>query len=135
MQQNGEIDINDTIAAWADIVIKVWHNKIIELGVWDKGSLDKSLLQELTRNAGGDIDKIEFSFNLYGKFVDMGVGREISKGNSGRLGFSPGRKSKPWLSRKFYGQIMKLKQLLVDRYSKEISQRLINNLNVSFKHH
>jgi len=128
MQKNGEINIDDTIAAWADIVIKIWHTKIVELAIWDTGALANSLLQELTRNSGNSIDKIEFSFLLYGQFVDMGVGREISKGNTGKLSGTPGRKPQPWFARKFYGQIMKLRELLRDRYSDEVTRKIIENL-------
>ena len=51
-------------------------------------------MYELLVNAGEDIEKIEFSFRLYGFFVDMGVGKEVSRGNSGDLGFTPTRKPK-----------------------------------------
>lgn len=132
MQQNGEFDINNTIAAWADIVIKIWYSKIVELAVWDTGALAKSLLQELTRHSGNSIDKIEFSFLLYGQFVDMGVGRETSKGNSGDLGFTPSRKPQPWFAKKFFGQIMKLRELLKKRYSEEISQNIIDTLRAPY---
>jgi len=132
MQPNGTIDINDTIAAWADIVIEKWHAKITELKVYDKGNLDDSLMQDLLVNSGIDIDKIEFTFKLYGIFVDMGVGKEISKGNSGDLGFTPERKAKEWFSRKYYGQIMKLREILMEQYSKAIAWSMINTLSADF---
>lgn len=132
MQPNGTIDINDTIAAWADIVIEKWHAKITELKAYDKGYLDDSLMQDLLVNAGVDIDKIEFTFKLYGIFVDMGVGKEISKGNSGDLGFTPERKAKEWFSRKYYGQIMKLREILMEQYSKAITFSMINTLSADF---
>ncbi len=128
MPQSGVVDINETISAWADIVIKIWHEKITELKVYYKGFLAESLLRELLVNAGKDIDKIEFSFKLYGIFVDMGVGKEIYVGNSGDLGFTPTRKPKEWYSRKYYGQVMKLREILIERYSKAISYSLINTM-------
>ena len=132
MPQPGIVDINATISAWADIVIKIWHEKITELKVYDKGALEESLLREFLINAGSDIDKIEFSFKLYGIFVDMGVGREIFRGNDGDLGFNPIRKPKEWYSRKYYGQIMKLREILMERYSKAITYSLINTMTESF---
>ena len=128
MPTPGKVDINATINAWADIVIKIWHDRITVLKVYDKGYLDDSLLDEFLRNAGNDIQKVEFSFKLYGIFVDMGVGREISMGNSGDLGFSPTRKPKEWYSRKYYGQIMKLREILLERYSVAITYSLINTM-------
>lgn len=128
MQQTGTVDINQTISAWADIVLEKWHNKLTELKVYDQGYLYDSLLYDLLRNAGEDIQKIEFSFKLYGIYVDMGVGREIHKGNSGDLGFTPARQPKEWFSKKFYGQVMKLKELLIDRYGKSIAYNLMNTM-------
>lgn len=128
MQQPGQLDINETISAWADIVIEKWRAKITELKVFDQGYLYDSFLIDMVRNAGADIDKLEFSFKLYGIFVDMGVGREISRGNSGDLGFTPVRKPKEWFSKKYYGQVMKLRELLIEKYSKSITAILTNML-------
>ena len=132
MPQTGTVDINETLAAWADIVIKIWHEKIVELKIYDKGALNESLLHDMLVGAGNDIQKIEFSFKLYGIFVDMGVGREISKGNSGDLGFTPTRKPREWFSKKYYGQVMKLREILMEKYSKAISYSLINTMQADF---
>ncbi len=132
MQPNGTVDINQTIEAWAEIVLEKWHAKITELKVYTKGLLDDSLLHEFLVNAGNDIDKIEFSFKLYGIFVDMGVGKEISKGNSGDLGFTPTRKPKEWYSKKYYGQVMRLREILMEQYSRAITFSMINTLSADF---
>jgi hypothetical protein len=132
MQPNGQADINETLKAWADIVIEKFRAKITELKVYDQGYLDESLMYELLVNAGNDIEKIELSFKLYGIFVDMGVGKEISKGNRGDLDFTPTRKPKPWYSLKFYGQVMKLRELLLENYSRAITFSLINTLQTDF---
>ncbi len=132
MQPNGKVDINDTINAWADIVLEKWHAKITELKVYYRGLLNDSLLNEMLVNAGNDIDKIEFSFKLYGIFVDMGVGREMSKGNSGDLGFTPTRQPKEWYSKKYYGQVMRLREILMEQYAKAITFSMINTLQDDF---
>lgn len=137
MQPNGTVDINETIKAWADIVIEKFHAKITELEVYDKGNLDDSLLREFLVNAGVNIDKIEFSFKLYGQFVDMGVGKEFAIGNSGsaetytELGHST-RKPKEWFSKKYYGQVMKLREILMEQYGKAIAFTMINTLQADF---
>ena len=132
MQPNGKVDINETIKAWADIVIQKFHAKITELKVYDKGNLDHSLIHEMLVNAGTDIEKIEFAFKLYGIFVDMGVGKEMSKGNSGDLGFTPTRVPKEWFSKKYYGQVMKLREILMEQYSKAITFSMINTMQADF---
>lgn len=132
MPQTGSVNINETLTAWADIVLRIWHEKIVELKVYDKGELDESLIRDLLVGAANDIDKIEFSFKLYGIFVDMGVGKEIPKGNDGDLGEHPVRQPKEWYSRKYYGQVMKLREILMDRYGKAISYSLINTLQADW---
>lgn len=134
MAQRGTVDINLTLMAWADIVLSKWHTLIDDLDVVDSGALDNSLLHTLLVNASQDIDKIEFSFKLYGQYVDMGVGKELSKGNSGKIdvegedGFTRGtaRKAKPWFSKKYYGQIMKLREILMEQYNKAITYSMLN---------
>ena len=125
MQQNGTIDINETVHAWADIVLKIWHNKITELQVYDTGALYESLKNSLFTAAGNDVNKVEFSFQLYGIFVDMGVGKEIEKGNGGDLGFTPNRKRKEWYSRIFYREVMKLKEILVEKFGEGVARNII----------
>lgn len=137
MQPRGTIDINLTLKAWADIVINKLKNNIDELDVRDLGNLDNSIIHTLLINAGTDIDKIEFSFKLYGIYVDMGVGKEFSRGNSGdtanEKGISaPKRKPKEWFSRKYYGQVMKLREILMEQYSKAITYSMMNTLQADF---
>jgi hypothetical protein len=129
MQENGKVDINETLKAWADIVIEKWHNKLTELKVYDQGFLYDSLLFDLLLNAGENIQKIEFSFKLYGIYVDMGVGGEMKKGNSGDLGFTPTRKPKEWYSKKFYGQVMRLREILMEQYGRSIAYSMMNTLS------
>lgn len=137
MQQRGTIDINLTLKAWADIVISKLKNNIDELDVRDLGNLDNSILHTLLVNSGTDIDKIEFSFKMYGIYVDMGVGKEFSRGNSGDTAYekgisAPKRKPKEWFSRKYYGQVMKLREILMEKYSKAITYSMMNTLQADF---
>jgi len=125
MTPNGTISNEETVRAWADITLKIWRAKITELKIHDTGRLYESLLNHLTISAGNDVSKVEFTFKLYGIFVDMGVGREIPLGNSGDLGFNPIRKRKEWYSKIFYREIMKLKEILVEKYGKQIAEQII----------
>lgn len=129
MQQPGQQpDINATIAAWADIVLKIWRDKIIQLKVYRTGELYKSLKHEIQRNSDGNIDKIDFVFLVYGVYVDAGVGRG-SRGSRDWLDATEfdewdrktDRVRKQWLSRTFYGQIMRLREILAERYRADIT--------------
>jgi len=104
MQQPGQPDINLTIAAWADVVLNIWRNKLTELKLWDTGELYRSLRYELYRNAGNNIEKIEFVYNYYGRFTDAGtVFIQTPKAwKGGPL---------------FYAQVMKLKEILGEKYA------------------
>lgn len=117
------IDTSETIKAWADIVLKIWQAKLVELKVYDSGALMDSLLYTLLTGAGGSIEKIEFSFKLYGIFVDMGVGGEISVGNPGSV--ETIRKRKEWYSRVFYREVMRLKEILSEKYSEQIASSVV----------
>lgn len=128
MPTNG-LNKGETLAAWSDIVLKIWHEKIVDLKVWETGDLNSSLLHTLMSNAGTDADKVEFSFLLYGVWVDMGVGHEISVGNSGDLGFTPVRKRKEWYSRIFYGQVMKLREIFMEKFGESAAKQVVSAMN------
>lgn len=129
MQQPGTFSNEETIRAWAEITLKIWRAKITELKIYETGELYESFLNDLTVSAGNDVGKVEFSFKLYGIFVDMGVGREISKGNSGDLGFTPVRKRKEWYSRIFYREVMILKDILKEKYGKAVVDQIIFSMH------
>lgn len=109
------ININKTVEAWADIVIKNWRRKITELDIGVTGSLFDSFQSEVISQSGGNPEKIEFMFNYYGRFVDMGVGRGVYAGNPGNV--TTRRKAKKWYSSILYGQTAKLSELLAEKYS------------------
>ena len=121
MEQNGTFSNEETIHAWADIVLKIWRAKITELQVWDTGALYASLLNTLTVNAGNNVSKVEFSFKLYGIFQDIGKTSEIFRG--GKLSLKHERKE--WYSRVFYREVMKLKDILIEKYGKAAVDNLI----------
>jgi hypothetical protein len=129
MEQPGVTNKEETLAAWADIVIKIWQAKIIELKVWDTGELYRSLLNSLTVGAGNDVEKIEFSFNLYGRFVDMGHGREVWRDNPGDIGITPIRKEKPWFSKVLFWQVMRLREILIDKFGKDAMNTVVFTIN------
>lgn len=123
MQQIGS-DKSVTINAWADIVLNIWQQNLIEMQVYDTGELYNSLLQSLLYNAGNDSNKIEFSFALHGIFVDSGAGGEISAGNSDYI-----RKAKPWYSKALYGQMFRLRDILAEKYKIDAGNVISFQLN------
>jgi hypothetical protein len=69
--------------AWAQITIKRWRRKIdrMKIGQHSSGELFRSFKYNVLASSGGDVQKIEFAFRYYGKFVDMGVGRGTKLGD------------------------------------------------------
>jgi hypothetical protein len=118
----------ETFQAWADITLKLFKRKIQDYDVWDTGDLFDSLAHHVVSQANGDVSRIEFFFNYYGRFVDQGTGKEIYVGNQGDLGFSPERKPKKWYSRIFYGRMLDLVRLVAEKYGKEASKRIREHL-------
>jgi hypothetical protein len=112
MAQN--INLELTVEAWADIVIKNWRQKITQLDIGFTGQLFDSFIHTVISNSGGKIERIEFAFNYYGKFVDMGVGKEISLGNIGAV--ETRRRAKKWYSSVMYSQALKLRDILGEKY-------------------
>jgi hypothetical protein len=110
MAANGIIDeqFNRYLDSWAQLMITIWKEKIAAYNIGITGELERSLKTEVTKQAGGDSAKVEHFFNYYGLYVAAGVGREVSKGNPGDLGFTPKRQPKPWVYSKYKASKMNL---------------------------
>jgi len=112
MAKNLNIDI--TLQSWADIVIKKWKEKIIQMEIGSTGQLYDSFVFEIMKGAGGNLEKIDFMFKYYGRFVDMGVGKETFRGNQGEVNTT--RKPKKWFSPVLYSQAIRLREILGEKY-------------------
>ena len=128
MPQNGKPDINETLREWADICIKIWREKMIQMKVYNTGELYKSLKRELYRQSGGDINKIEFIFYLYGIYVDAGAGRgDVGGGSTWLTNESDDwnkrtdRVRKQWFSSVFWAQLHRLREIMVQKYGEQVT--------------
>ena len=131
-------DIKLTVGAWADIVEKIWLDKIGKLRLRYSGQLEESFKHEVITNAAGNVERIEFAFNYYGKFVDMGVGRGVKIGDvneqsiSRRLegrGSGNRRAPKPWYSKTIFAERMKLAEILAKKYAHKGSIVIVENMD------
>lgn len=129
---NGAIKKTDTLQAWSDIVIKIWREKIVALKVWDSGDLYKSFVNTVRVQSGGDRTKINHMFSQYGIYADMGVGKELYRGNSGQIGKGVVRAPKMWFSRVWYREVMRLRELIAERYSGESVYSMMGGMSGSF---
>jgi len=107
-------NISLTIEAWADITIRNWLDKIDKLNINRSFQLYNSFVHHVVSNAGGDIARIEFAFDYYGKFVEMGVGKGVSLED---VGIDTKRRPKRWYSKTLYAELIKLSELLAEKYA------------------
>jgi len=130
-------NILETVSAWANIVEQIWADKMIKLNIHDSYALGDSLIHKISEN-GGMPTSIEFSFNYYGKFVDMGVGKGTKIGDvaenktSRRLeGKQTGnrRRAKPWYASTMYAERMKLIEILAEKYAHRAAITICENVD------
>jgi hypothetical protein len=125
-----------TIEAWANIVLDIWKDRMMKHDVRNSGSLWTSLEQHVISQSDGNVDKVDFFFNYYGIYVDMGAGRGFAQGNTGDVGNNRDgsrrkRQSKPWYSTAFYGQVKKLGEILQEKYGREAAERIVGFISGS----
>lgn len=113
---------------WLDITVERFVANMRRLKIENTGTLLASFKKEVIGAAEGDQFRIRLSYALYGKFVDMGVGRGMGAGlRKGDDGFSQvrnsrgqlrrkARKARPWYSKEVYAQTKRLSELMLDLY-------------------
>ncbi len=110
-------NLNLTLEAWADIVLDNWLDNISKLRIGYHFELEQTLAYEI-QGAGSERlpTAVQFSFPLYGKFVDMGVCRGV-KLEDVKSGDNQ-RNPKKWYSKTFYSESLKLGVILAEKYGR-----------------
>lgn len=129
---------------FGEIVIERWQKKMLEKGIFDTGTLYRSIEynyravnamnQVVGRGSGtshGGVkvpDWLAFSFPMYGIYVERGVGRGYSRGNGGELvkfeGRGRGRERRTWYYRIFVNQRSQLGKLVAKAYGKAAARSI-----------
>lgn len=117
---------NDYYNAWAKMMVTIWQDKIGQLRVRDTGELFRSFLIEVAKQSNGDINKIIFSYNYYGRMVDMGVGRGVKLADAGR---ENSRKPKRWYNKSWYHSVKVLTEKRAELYGEEFKLIMVEALN------
>lgn len=118
------LNLGLTVEAWANIVIERWETKLQRLNIRHTGKLADSFHQHVVTQANGNPELIVFTFEYYGKFVDMGVGRGVTIEQVA----SSNRRPKPWYSKQFFSQIEKLKDILAEKYGQKAQFEIITQV-------
>lgn len=109
---------------WAKITANRLVKALRKKGIGVTNSLQYSIAHKLVAMAGGDVTSITHTFNYYGKFIDMGVGRGQkiesvkSNGDVYRL-VGGGRKPKKWFTPTYYAETMVLLDLMGLKYGEQ----------------
>jgi len=120
------VDLSLTAQAWADIVINDWEKKAFELKIVDTAALVDSFASHVYMETGGNIERIEFIYNYYGKFIEMAVGNGVSIEDVGVN--SNSRKKRMWYTPIFYRHVKRLGEILAEKYGRKAQLALIENL-------
>ena len=113
---------------FADFVIEKWQTKIVTLGITDTRTLLNSFKADVFRDSNGNPEKIKFTFEYYGRFLDMGAfgkvksfdwiwlkhAKKLAKANLETVKGS--RKKYPWYSSVFARQVRQLADLMAKQY-------------------
>ena len=90
--------------------------------IGDTGDLLRSLQAQVETDANGDPKKIVFLYLYYGRFVDMGVGGNITLDDvpdpSGH------RIPKPWYSKVFIREVEKLGSMMAAKYGWDAAEAI-----------
>ncbi|MBO0360747.1 hypothetical protein J0X19_22490 [Hymenobacter sp. BT186] len=113
----------DLANKWLDFTIESFVENMRKLRIQDTGTLMASFKKQVIGSAEGRL-QLQLSYALYGKFIDMGVGRGmgqgVRRGDDGydRIRTSRGRlrrkerKARKWYSREMAYQTKRLAELM-----------------------
>lgn len=118
------MDQQKTVEEWAKYVIERWEMEIIRLKINRIGQLLKSFTNTVYTQSGGNVEKIIFAFEYYGKFSDMGVGRGVKVADVPNSRRTP----KPWYNKVFFSQVKRLAEILIEQYQQEAILTIVSNL-------
>ena len=100
--------------------IMMWQEQITLLDVIDTGALLNSVAGiRCDHNGKVTVVTLEQEFLEYGLFQEYGTGRETPRGNSGDIGHEKVRQRRPWMSKKLFASVMKLKEMFADSMGRE----------------
>ncbi|MDO7849242.1 hypothetical protein Q5H92_22955 [Hymenobacter sp. M29] len=132
-----------TLESWLEFTLSNLRERLRTLKAVDTGELLESVKGVLIGGAGDDVQRLTIAYAIYGKYVDMGVGRGmgagVRKSNSdyarirderGQL-YKHSRKERPWSSKELGRQSVRLGVLLSEYYGKTTIVNLTDALPAS----
>ncbi len=124
---------------WAANVIRRWEKEIEYQGITDPDRLIKSLHYKIYNASGGDMTKIIFTMENYGRYIDVGVGKgeKYTRQKHNPI-FWSGQKYpetagykyqvKPWMYPIFKQRVFALARILERKYNEYAQTVILTNL-------
>ena len=117
----------ETVDWWAFYTVRIWREKITaKYKIGSTGHLENSFSYKTTGSAEGENIKVVFQFLLYGRFVDMGVGKgtgtggvrenKTSRALQGKM-LGNRRMPKKWYSKTLFAETSTLKEILAKDFA------------------
>ena len=142
-----EHDLN--VEKWAEITVEKWQFAIAEKNLFSKGRKkvyeDESLQHLLNsftatvhNDADGKPELIDFAFNYFLRMIDAGVGKGVDYSEAKELklsrkvfGIQKGNRRTPKLvySKILYSEVMRLGELLTQRYAATAAKTVADAVN------
>lgn len=118
------------VKAFNDTMVQIWKEKIMLLGVRDTDSLLNSVVG-VRMDADGKYLAVELeqAFNVYGIFVNYGVGKEVYRGNPGDIGMDKVREAKKWFSVKYYASMKNMEEFYANNVGKDLADTITNAIS------
>jgi len=134
--KNQNLNIDETIKAWAEITIKEWVKKAAFHKVHRESPISSArFIHHIVSSANGSAERINFMFDYYLKFVNWGVGNSVTISDRDVM-ILPGktkRRPKPWYDDVFYKQLKILSHLMTEKYSRKVTVLVKTTLEESIK--
>lgn len=120
--------INEELSDWAKGVKKSLIQELNKQKIQTTRALITSLSFQVFKAGTGHQGKYQLSFQEYGRFIDIGIGKgfkiESIKGNAAIIGGKKSRKAKKWYSKTVYRAVYKgLIRRLVTNYRENIKKQ------------
>lgn len=143
-----EEDIRLWEKAWTEMMVTIWRENILRLGIVDTMTLHNTISHRVT-DVGGQI-QIAHEFMLYGIYVAKGVGNGYRHGNSGKYDenglrfldkdyrrqhkMGKPRQRRDWFSPRYLSSIDVLTQVETQLYGHAYMGTLSNVVDAMFSH-
>lgn len=127
------IEMRGMIDGWLRLFIVKLRNELKVKNIGQTGALARSIAGQLRSN-GNNVSEVLAKFSMYGRFIDMGVGRGVAayerqsnrenRNASSRYGANVnfvGRKPKRWLNKRKMAEIYRLRELLAEQMIGEMT--------------